>query len=154
MSCGVPLSICECEYLKAERDTYNLKFHSLAIEFDCSDFLPAVVSLMSRDSHPTSEMRGPYKVNANSRNVAFSICVIRKSQQQAGLSDSGIPDQEELEQIVVSAFESISARLPTSNPLAKNFLETLYLLYEERTLYGCQPSLFPFFHGLRTTLDS
>ncbi len=44
-----------------------------------------------------------YEINTDSRDVALSVCVIRKSQQQAGLSNTGVPDKEELEEVIVSA---------------------------------------------------
>ncbi len=44
-----------------------------------------------------------YEINTDGRDVALRVCVIRKSQQQAGLSNTGVPDKEELEEVIVSA---------------------------------------------------
>ena len=43
-----------------------------------------------------------YEVNADSRYVALCVCVVCKSEEQTGLSDSGITDEEQLEEVVVS----------------------------------------------------
>lgn len=46
--------------------------------------------------------RKAYEINANSRNIALGVGVVGESQQQARLSDTGISNQEELEEVVVS----------------------------------------------------
>jgi len=46
--------------------------------------------------------RDTYEIHANSRDVAFCVGVIGKSKEQTRLSDAGISDKEELEEIVVS----------------------------------------------------
>lgn len=43
-----------------------------------------------------------YKVNTNRRDVALGVCVIGESEQETGLSNTRVSDQEELEQVVVS----------------------------------------------------
>lgn len=43
-----------------------------------------------------------YKVNTDGRDVALRVCIVCKTKQQARFSDTGISDEEELEQIVVS----------------------------------------------------
>ena len=55
----------------------DLKFHCLSIQFDCPDFL-------STYYQPNSERKKgkdsiTYEVNADSRDVAFGVCVIGKS---------------------------------------------------------------------------
>lgn len=50
-----------------------------------------------RGRHPT------YEVNTDGGNVALGVSVVCESKQQTRLSDTGITDQEELEEIVVSA---------------------------------------------------
>lgn len=44
-----------------------------------------------------------HKVNPDSGDVAFCVCIIRKSKQQTGLPNTGVSDEEELEEVVVSA---------------------------------------------------
>lgn len=51
---------------------------------------------------PWQEPKSTHKVDTDCGNVALSVCVVRKSEQQAGLSDTRVTDQEELEEIVVS----------------------------------------------------
>ena len=64
----------------AARYTHDLKLDCFAVELYC-----------------------PYlEVDADRRDVAFRICVICESQQQAGLSHAGVSDQEQLEEVVVS----------------------------------------------------
>ena len=43
-----------------------------------------------------------YEIDTDGRDIAFGVGVIGKPEQQARLSDTGIPDKEELEEIVVS----------------------------------------------------
>ena len=83
--------------------TYNLKLDSLAIELDCADFL--VTSVIELQALP---QQVPYEVNTNGGYVAFSVCVVGESKQQAGLSDSGISDEEQLEEVVVSEQKGLS----------------------------------------------
>ncbi|KAI7506321.1 small GTP-binding protein [Hortaea werneckii] len=61
--------------------SYNLQLYCLAIELDRPDF----------------------EVHTNGRNVALGIGVVGEPQQQAGLSDARVTDEEELEEVVVSA---------------------------------------------------
>lgn len=44
-----------------------------------------------------------YEIDANRRDVALCVCVVRKSEQQTRLSDTAVSNQEELEEVVVSA---------------------------------------------------
>lgn len=46
-----------------------------------------------------------YKVNTNGGNVAFSVRVIGKTQQQTRLANTGIANQEKLEEIVAKEKE-------------------------------------------------
>lgn len=59
--------------------THNLKFHSLAIELDCPDL----------------------KVHSDRRDVALGVCIVRKPQEQTGLSHTGVTDKKEFEQVIV-----------------------------------------------------
>jgi hypothetical protein len=43
-----------------------------------------------------------YKVDTDSRDITLRVRIICESQQQAGLSDSGVSDKEKLEQVIVS----------------------------------------------------
>jgi hypothetical protein len=50
-----------------------------------------------------------YEVNTDRRDIAFRICIIGKSQKQARLSYTGVPNKEELEKVIVSVrFVSIA----------------------------------------------
>lgn len=42
-----------------------------------------------------------YKVDTDRRDVGLGVCVVGETEQQTRLSDTGISDQEELEQVVV-----------------------------------------------------
>jgi hypothetical protein len=44
-----------------------------------------------------------HKIHADGGDVALRICVIGKAEQQAGLADTRVADEEQLEEIVVSA---------------------------------------------------
>jgi hypothetical protein len=46
--------------------------------------------------------RGTHEVNADGRDVAFSVGIVRESKQQARLSNTGVTDEQELEEVVVS----------------------------------------------------
>lgn len=50
-----------------------------------------------------------YEVNADGRDVALSVGVVGESEQQTRLSDTGVTDQKELEEVVVSV-ESLYER--------------------------------------------
>ena len=45
-------------------------------------------------------MAGTYEINTNGTNVRLGVSVIREPEKQARLSDSGVSDQEEFEQVV------------------------------------------------------
>jgi hypothetical protein len=45
---------------------------------------------------------GTYEVDADGGDVGLGIGVVGKSQKEARLSDTGITDEEELEQVIVS----------------------------------------------------
>jgi len=61
--------------------TYDLKLHRLPIKLDSPDL----------------------EVHANRRDVALCVRIVGEPQQQAGLSDARVTDEEELEEVVVSA---------------------------------------------------
>ena len=46
--------------------------------------------------------RSTYEVNADSGDIAFCVGIVGKSKQQARLSNTGVSDKEELEEVVVS----------------------------------------------------
>lgn len=85
----------QCSRIK----TYNLQFHGLAVQFDGADFL---VTRRQRWSTAWSSHRGTYKVHTDGGDVAFCVGVIGKTQQQAGLSNARVADEEQLEQVIVS----------------------------------------------------
>ena len=43
-----------------------------------------------------------YEIDSDGRNVGLGVCVIGESQQQAGLSDAGVSNEQELEEVIVS----------------------------------------------------
>ena len=83
--------------------TYNLKLHRLSIELDGADFL----SRLLEDSPVLGQrgMAGTYEIDTDSRNVGFGVGVIGETKQQARLSYTRVTDEEELEEVVVSAGE-------------------------------------------------
>jgi hypothetical protein len=44
----------------------------------------------------------PYEVNTDGGDVALGVGVVCESEQQAGLADARVSDQEELEEVIVS----------------------------------------------------
>ena len=42
-----------------------------------------------------------YEVDTDGRDVAFGVGIVRETEEQARLSDTGISDEEKLEQIVI-----------------------------------------------------
>lgn len=82
--------------------TYDLQLHRLAIEVYRADFLesrsaPGDVNGQVRDAGQTHE------VDADGRDVRLRVGVIGEPQEEAGLSYTGVSDEEELEEVVVSA---------------------------------------------------
>ena len=60
---------------------YNLKFYSLAVEFDCADFLIGIKSVpivLQCEIWSITD-----KIDADGRDVAFRIGIIGKPQKQA-----------------------------------------------------------------------
>ena len=51
---------------------------------------------------PSTAAYGTYKVNTDSGNIALCVCIVGKTKEQARLSDTGVTDEEELEEVVVS----------------------------------------------------
>lgn len=47
--------------------------------------------------------RDTYEVNTDSGDIAFCVGIVGKSKQQARLSNTGVSDKEELEEVVVSS---------------------------------------------------
>jgi hypothetical protein len=84
--------------------TYDLKLDSLAIQLDGSDFLLPLSDLMLLVGRTAigAIRRLTYEVDTNGRDIGFGICVVGESKQQARLSDSGVTDEQELEQVIVS----------------------------------------------------
>lgn len=56
----------------------------------------------SHDEHSESQGVGTYKVNTDGGDVRFSVGIIGKSKQQARLAYTGVTDEKQLEEIVVS----------------------------------------------------
>lgn len=53
-----------------------------------------------------------YEVNADSRDVAFGVCVIGESKQQARLPNTRVTNKEQFEQVIVSVGFEVSRRFP------------------------------------------
>jgi hypothetical protein len=52
-----------------------------------------------------------HEVNTDSRDVALGVCVVGETEEQAGLSDTRVTDEEELEEVVVSIVQrAVSGR--------------------------------------------
>ena len=85
LTCGIPLRIS----LFASSD--DLKLHRLAVKVNRADLLS-----------PHSSRRSTYEIHTNGSNVAIRVLIVRKSQQQAGLTDTRITDKQKLEQIVTT----------------------------------------------------
>ena len=66
--------------------THDLKFYGLAVKLDGPDL----------------------EVDADCGDVALGVGVVGESKQQAGLSDTRVTDEEELEQVVVSIARAVS----------------------------------------------
>ena len=58
--------------------------------------------MLVRRRHQHQVPRQTHEVDTDGRNVALSVCVVGKTEQQAGLSDTRVTDEEELEEVVVS----------------------------------------------------
>lgn len=52
-----------------------------------------------------------YEVDADSGDVGLSVGVVCESQEQTGLSNTGISDKEELEEVIVSGRIHVSIRM-------------------------------------------
>lgn len=52
-------------------------------------------------------MESANEVDTDCGDVGLGVCVVGKSQEQAGLSDTGVTDEEQLEEVVVSGNMSI-----------------------------------------------
>jgi hypothetical protein len=46
-----------------------------------------------------------HEVDADSRDVALSVCVVGETEEQAGLSDTRVTDEQKLEEVVVSVVQ-------------------------------------------------
>ena len=44
---------------------------------------------------------GTHEVDADGRDVALCVCVVSKAQQEARLADTGVTDEDKLEDVVV-----------------------------------------------------
>lgn len=79
---------------------YDLQLHGLAIELNGPDFLcHESASILSSPQRKTDA----YKVDTDCGNVGLGVGVIGKSQEQARLSNTGVTDEEQLEEVIVSA---------------------------------------------------
>lgn len=79
---------------------YDLQLHGLAIELNGPDFLCHVSATLVLSAERKSDA---YKVDADCGDVGLGVGVIGKSQEQTRLSNTGVTDEEELEEIIVSA---------------------------------------------------
>lgn len=59
------------------------------------------------DYHPCLAKRCAYEIYADRRDVAFSVRIIRKPEEKARLSNAGVSNEKELEEVVVSGKRSL-----------------------------------------------
>lgn len=81
---------------------YNLKLHSLAVEFDGPDFLEPQLDCYNAYNVKDRNEGVTYKIHANRGDVAFRVGIVGESKEQARLSNTGVSNKQELEEIVVS----------------------------------------------------
>ena len=55
---------------------------------------------------------GTYEIDTDSGDVRLGVGIICESQQQTGLSNTGVTDQEQFEQVIVSEPRVISCYVP------------------------------------------
>jgi hypothetical protein len=80
-----------------------LQLHRLAVELDGPDFLrESAVGL-------TAFLRVTYEVDADGGDVGLCVCVVGEPQEQARLADTGVSDEQQLEEVVVSGMVSAAA---------------------------------------------
>lgn len=84
------------------RQAYDLQLHSLAVEFDGSDLLCGVSAAAG---FTRERVRSPYEVDTDCGDVGLSVGVVGESEEQARLSNTGVTDEEQLEEVVVSVGE-------------------------------------------------
>lgn len=58
--------------------------------------------IMNHISHYFNTHCYTYKINANCADIALCICVIGKSEQQTGLSNARVADQQQFEEIIAT----------------------------------------------------
>lgn len=81
-----------------------MKLHRLAIELDRPDFLQR-----SAPSQPvTGCLAATYEVDADGGDVGLCVGVVGEPQQQARLADTGVTDEQQLEEVVVSGILSVA----------------------------------------------
>jgi hypothetical protein len=71
-------------------------------------FCKALIFLC-RDTLASWGERVAYEVDTNSRDIRLSVGIVGEPQQQTGLSYTGVSDEEELKEIVVSVGDHVSA---------------------------------------------
>lgn len=70
--------------------TYDLQLHCLAIELDRPDFLRGLASTARTGGLEAAT----YKINSDGGDVGLCVGVIGEAQQQAGLADAGVADEQ------------------------------------------------------------
>ena len=61
-----------------------------------------------------------YEINTNGRNVGFCVGVIRKSEKQTRLSDTGVSNEEKFEEVIAVCGEEMTAKTSLDNTNAWN----------------------------------
>lgn len=87
--------------------TYDLELHSLAIELNSANLLYGCKQIFPRILFHVSCVL-TYEVDTDGRDVALGVGVVGEPKEQAGLSDTGVTDEQKLEQVVVSVMVRIS----------------------------------------------
>jgi hypothetical protein len=120
LASGIPLQLLLATAIPSSSGSaYNLQLDGLAIEFNSADFLRHV-SLSRADRRRICGCT--HEVDTDGRNVALCVCVVCETEKQAGLSDTGVSDQEQLEEVVVSG----RARCQRGAPRAGRAAPTLW----------------------------
>lgn len=89
---------------RRSRITYNLELDGLAVELDSTDFLYRISSQLESGKiiiH-SPKKSNTYKINTDGGDVRLSVCVVSETQQQARFTDTGVTDEQELEEIIAT----------------------------------------------------
>lgn len=78
--------------------SHDLQLDGLAIKFDGPDFLRRLLAVVAA----LWDVVNAYEVDTDCGDVGLGVGVVGEPQQQARLSNTGVTDEEQLEEVVVS----------------------------------------------------